>query len=106
MDLTQIIQQSMTTPTLVFLGIMALFTVVGFIFKRHNTAAANLVTVLVILCTFIVIWYCLAVFDTQDIQGSIPQLLEGLKLAFTTSIAGMLCSVLLRTWGMARKDKA
>ena len=41
-----------------------------------------------ILGTFMGIVLGLVNFDVDDIQGSIPQLLEGLKFAFTTSIAG------------------
>jgi len=49
-----------------------------------------------ILGTFTGIVLGLVNFDVDDIQGSIPQLLEGLKFAFTTSIAGMISSILIK----------
>ena len=49
-----------------------------------------------ILGTFMGIVLGLVNFDVDDIQGSIPQLLEGLKFAFTTSIAGMISSILIK----------
>jgi len=48
-----------------------------------------------VLGTFIGIFLGLWGFDTQDVQGSVPRLLEGLKLAFITSIMGMSVSVFL-----------
>ena len=43
-----------------------------------------------LLGTFGGIMYGLWVFSVEQIDSSIPQLLEGLKTAFLTSIAGML----------------
>ena len=105
MNVIQLIQESLSTTAIWFLAAIGLFTIVGMIWRRHNTAAANLVTVIGILGTFIGIWWSLAGFDSQDIQGSIPQLLEGLKLAFTTSIAGMLASIYLRTLSLTHTEK-
>ena len=48
-----------------------------------------------ILGTFIGIFLGLWKFDTENITESVPTLLEGLKLAFTTSILGMFFSVVL-----------
>jgi len=48
-----------------------------------------------LLGTFVGIVLGLLEFDTRDISASVPQLLEGLKLAFLTSIIGMGLSVLL-----------
>ena len=45
--------------------------------------------------TFVGIFIGLWDFDTKDITGSVPELLEGLKFAFITSIAGMLFAILL-----------
>lgn len=39
--------------------------------------------------TFVGIYFALQGFDVSDIQGSIPELLGGMKLAFSTSIWGM-----------------
>ena len=49
-----------------------------------------------LLGTFGGIMYGLWIFNVDQLDLSIPQLLEGLKTAFLTSIAGMLSSLLLR----------
>lgn len=49
-----------------------------------------------ILGTFVGIFLGLLKFDVNDINGSIPTLLAGLKTAFITSIAGMFTSMFLR----------
>ena len=42
-----------------------------------------------ILLTFYGIWIGLLGFDTTDIAGSIPNLLNGLKTAFSSSLVGL-----------------
>lgn len=61
---------------------------------NHNDLKSVIVSIGV-LGTFIGIFLGLWYFDTEDIDGSVPKLLDGLKLAFSTSIAGMLISILL-----------
>jgi hypothetical protein len=81
--------------TWIFLALM--FGVV--VFFRRRTASLSLpntVTAIGVLGTFIGIFWGLYSFDVSDIQGSIPQLLEGLKFAFITSIAGMSLALGLR----------
>ena len=48
-----------------------------------------------ILGTFVGILYGLWNFKTDDITNSVPELLKGLKLAFATSVLGMLLSIVL-----------
>lgn len=48
-----------------------------------------------VLGTFLGITLGLLCFDTQDLTTSIPQLLDGLKTAFFTSLAGMVGSLIL-----------
>ena len=48
-----------------------------------------------ILLTFYGIWIGLAAFDTADIGGSIPLLLDGLKTAFGSSLIGLGTSLLI-----------
>jgi methyl-accepting chemotaxis protein len=57
-----------------------------------------------VLGTFIGIVLGLWEFNTNDIDSSVPKLLEGLKFAFITSIAGMSISVLLSS--VQRRDIA
>ena len=48
-----------------------------------------------IFFTFFGILIALWGFDSNDISGSIPQLLDGLKVAFFTSVAGLLVSLVV-----------
>ncbi|MDR0666692.1 MAG: MotA/TolQ/ExbB proton channel family protein [Campylobacteraceae bacterium] len=52
-------------------------------------------TTLGVFGTFIGIYYGLRQFDVDDINGSIPSLLEGLKTAFLTSIVGISFSLII-----------
>lgn len=45
--------------------------------------------------TFVGIYLGLRAFDVDNITDSIPTLLSGLKTAFSTSIAGIICSIVL-----------
>lgn len=62
--------------------------------KRFTDYAATLLTSIGILGTFAGIVIGLLVFDTANIDESIPSLLEGLKTAFITSVVGMFSAVL------------
>lgn len=56
----------------------------------------TLLTTFGILGTFLGISTGLLHFDVADVEASIPMLLDGLKLAFITSITGILLAVCLR----------
>ena len=60
------------------------------------THATSVLTSLGILGTFIGITIALYNFNSQDIQNSIPELLDGLKIAFISSIAGLSTAILFR----------
>jgi len=67
--------------------------------KKTNKVIALLPNVAVslgILGTFVGIYLGLLEFDVAKISDSIPKLLDGLKTAFSTSIAGMLTSLILK----------
>lgn len=64
--------------------------------KRHwIETIPNVVSTLGVLGTFAGISLGLYFFDTQDLTTSIPKLLDGLKTAFYTSLAGMFGSLFL-----------
>lgn len=69
-----------------------------FLLRRKQSVPnlSSLVVTFGILGTFIGIFIGLITFQVTDIYGSVPKLLEGLKIAFLTSIAGMIASVLLK----------
>lgn len=67
--------------------------------------APSLLTSLGIFGTFLGIVIGLWNFDPQHIDGSIQQLLAGLKTAFVTSIAGILFSILIKVEQSKLADK-
>lgn len=62
---------------------------------RNHVSLKGEMTGLGILGTFAGIYLGLMDFNVTDISGSIPSLLEGLKTAFGTSIAGLFCATVL-----------
>jgi len=73
--------------------------------KRGNhTDMKSVIVSIGVLGTFIGIALGLWNFDTTNITRSVPELLEGLKLAFITSIAGMLISITLSTIQKGKAD--
>jgi hypothetical protein len=56
---------------------------------RLSAAAPSLLTTIGVLGTFVGILIGLMNFDVADISQSVPQLLEGMKTAFVTSVLGM-----------------
>lgn len=56
--------------------------------------------------TFVGITIGLVDFNTADLDASIPTLLDGLKMAFFTSLCGMFCSVLLNRVVSGKLGKA
>ncbi len=65
----------------------------------------NTATGLGILGTFVGITFGLICFDSQHILDSVPKLLDGMRMAFFTSIAGMVISIGLK-WYQYRKQLA
>ena len=65
---------------------------------RHQqvNAIASIVTVVGVLGTFVGIAWGLLNFDTNEIEASVPKLLEGLKAAFFTSIVGIAGAIYLK----------
>ena len=59
-----------------------------------------------VLGTFLGVFLGLWHFDTSDITGSVPKLLEGLKLAFTTSILGMFFAIMLTVKDIVFRKKS
>ena len=56
----------------------------------------SLLTTIGILGTFVGIYIGLDKFNILNIDASIPELLRGLKIAFTTSIAGIVSAIILK----------
>ncbi|MBO4806211.1 MAG: hypothetical protein J5554_09235 [Paludibacteraceae bacterium] len=100
----------------VAITIVATVVFVGLVFswkrrdelKKHSRFVDQLPSLLStfgVLGTFIGIAVGLFYFDTEDIDGSITNLLEGMKTAFFTSLAGMGCSMILQQVISLHRDK-
>ena len=102
------IEAVVKTEEIINMDIFLIFVIVMFLvvaiswktwFRRQQVnTVASILTVMGVLGTFIGIYIGLQDFDTDPIkiQGSISTLLEGLKVAFLTSIAGIALSILLK----------
>ena len=88
-----------STPISLFFAIYLLFYEPRRIRKKgkSNLEAANLLVTWGILGTFLGVFIGLLGFDTSNVSGSVPELLTGLKLAFITSIAGMIGHIILKS---------
>lgn len=99
----------LTTPLFsIVLSVLILLSPL-FLKKQQNVSSlSGLTTTFGILGTFIGIFAGLIAFNVNEIQQSVPLLLEGLKTAFLTSIAGMVAGILLRVrpgiYGIDIKD--
>ncbi|MBF8984644.1 MotA/TolQ/ExbB proton channel family protein [Lutibacter sp. B2] len=72
---------------------------------KMNLALPRIVTTLGVLGTFVGITQALRGFNPSDIDGSLPLLLDGMKTAFITSIAGMGLAMLMnlcKSWDADR----
>lgn len=106
----EIFGKPIDTTTFVLL-LLALVSMFYFAVKEYRNRQAGghadykaLIVSIGVLGTFIGIFIGLWQFDTANIANSVPALLEGLKLAFATSILGMLVSVVLAA--LERADSA
>ena len=101
---------NLTIPTSTWIWLIAIFVVFAiclffvFRFKKNGKLVANrriveyfptFVSTLGVLGTFYGITIGLLSFDTGNLDQSIPGLLDGLKTAFFTSLAGMIGSMIL-----------
>jgi hypothetical protein len=84
------------TLLLLMMFIAALLTTARGHISAFAQSMPTLLTTLGILGTFLGIAIGLLQFDVSQVEYSIPTLLEGLKLAFITSIVGIALSAVLR----------
>ena len=98
-------------PTTLLTSILiAIALVFGLYAHRTNTYGParqfipTFMTSLGILGTFLGIVIGLIKFDTNNIDQSIPYLLEGLKTAFLTSIIGMIGTICFKIFTLPKSD--
>ena len=96
---------------IVFIFVLIQFVVFGIAWRNlskqvswhiYTNAWASILTVIGIFGTFFGIFIGLLAFDIEDIEGSIPGLLDGLKLAFLTSLVGILSAIILKWKGLGQ----
>ncbi|MBC6414266.1 MAG: hypothetical protein GDA45_05225 [Chromatiales bacterium] len=80
----------------IFIGIVFFILLVFIWHERVSKIAPGILITLGIFFTFIGITIALFNFDPQNITQTIPELLEGLKLAFISSIVGLFLSIVYR----------
>jgi DNA anti-recombination protein RmuC len=85
--------------TLILMGIIILLTFYFHFFHYSSKTAElapNILTSIGIFGTFLGVALGLWSFDTADIHGSVPKLMDGLKTAFWSSIAGLLGALTIK----------
>jgi ABC-type transporter Mla subunit MlaD len=61
---------------------------------RYDSATPSILTTTGILCTFVGLLIGLFNFDSANITGSVPKMIEGIRIAAICSVTGMLLSIL------------
>jgi chromosome segregation ATPase len=90
----------LTAPSGVTAAFVALMLVLFLIdlttsFTRRHKDFRSIIVSVGVLGTFAGVFIGLLGFDAEDIRGSVPRLLDGMKIAFLTSVVGMGLSVIL-----------
>ena len=70
----------------------------------YRVALPNILTMIGLGFTFFGIVVGLWNFDSQNIQESVPKLLDGLKVAFLSSLAGLILSLVIRFQNLLQID--
>ena len=94
--------------TLLFLSFQFLVSSLAWYFswdKKTRDQVPTLFTMMGICLTFIGIVYSLALFDQNDIDASIGELISGLYLAFGSSILGVGFAIAYRSLLIRKKNK-
>lgn len=76
--------------------VLAIYAIARHKYVRLQELAPTILTVMGIFGTFLGITIGLVEFDTNNIEEGVPKLLEGLKTAFVTSIAGMFSALVVK----------
>ena len=82
--------------SLTLIGSLLPFIIINEALNRFTVALHSILPAVGLVGTFIGIFLGLSDFNPADIDGSLPTLLAGLKVAFTTSILGILGSIVVK----------
>ncbi len=72
---------------------------------KNSTVFPSLLTTIGVFGTFFGIFIGLLDFDVNNIKDSVPELLEGLKIAFLSSVEGMSAALLFRGILLSKQEK-
>lgn len=102
-----------TIGTIVYICVQIVLGLLAFVvlqwkkgWHTHTNTAASILTIFGVFGTFLGISIGLFGFKTANIEGSIPDLLNGLKLAFLTSLVGILSAIVLKTYAFYQAIKS
>lgn len=84
-----------TTQIITIIMLILAFVDLFSFFKKNHKDFKSIIISLGVFGTFLGVYISLQGFDTHDIKGGVPLILEGLKTAFATSVAGMAISIVL-----------
>lgn len=82
-----------TTQIITIIMLILAFVDLFSFFKKNHKDFKSIIISLGVFGTFLGVYISLQGFDTHDIKGGVPLILEGLKTAFATSVAGMAISI-------------
>lgn len=88
-----------------FILLTVLGTILMLIKKKPSATIQSYASTLGVLGTFVGVYLGLMNFDESDISASVPTLLSGLKTAFSTSIAGMIASLLVKLFYFPKQEE-
>jgi len=98
-----LIFEEMSSTTEAFIGIITIFAI--YLHLKYSQSIAHkapaFLTTLGILGTFTGIAFGLLDFNTNDIQKSVPALIEGIKTAFWASAWGIFCALTIKARDIA-----
>ena len=102
-----------TIGTIVYICVQIILGLLAFVvlqwkkgWHTHTNTAASILTIFGVFGTFLGISIGLFGFKTANIEGSIPDLLNGLKLAFLTSLVGILSAIVLKAYAFYQAIKS
>nr|WP_317332842.1 hypothetical protein [uncultured Romboutsia sp.] len=93
--------------TIIF-GILVFYILYFFLKEKQyskESVLGNIASTIGVLGTFVGISIGLWKFNPNDITSSVPLLLSGMKIAFATSIIGMMASILMKYIALKNEDE-
>ena len=81
---------------IIILSILSMLIIIGLLWKNSKSYLVDILPTIGIIGTFLGIVYALWSLDTNHIQESIPTLLDGMKIAFISSLVALTLSAFIK----------